>query len=93
MTDKVMKFGDGVFIKSDKGEAVGFVICDDCREAYPPPAYYTFESEGCIFQEGDDPEQKHMDTEEGCTGNLCPDCAGPHVDPDYPEDEWRRPGV
>jgi len=48
-----------------------FVICDDCRQAYLAPAYYTFPPQDCfehitaVFTE---PHQ-------GCTGNICPVCA------------------
>lgn len=53
-------------------------ICDDCFKPYSPPVYYSFEPENC--------NPKH----EGCTGNLCPNCAGPHLIPDDPDDK-RKP--
>jgi hypothetical protein len=75
----VVHFGDDVVIV----DIAEFPICDDCREAYLTPAYYVFEPEGCTV---DDEGTPH----EGCTGNLCPACAGPYLEPDKPDDP-RRP--
>jgi len=60
--------------------------CDDCRKVYAYPDYYTFDSDGCELRIGDDPDPVAHD----CTGNLCPECAGPHLEPDDPADP-RRP--
>lgn len=65
---------------------VVFFICDDCREAYPGPVYYAFDPDGC----GDELSDQEWEPHRGCTGNLCPPCAGPHVDPDK-ENDPRRP--
>jgi hypothetical protein len=59
-------------------------ICDDCGEEYEGPVYYSL-----------DMGVTHLNSltlavEEGCTGNLCPECAGPFLDPDDPDDP-RRP--
>jgi len=62
-----------------------FVVCDDCHEAYMEPAYYTFEVSACKTTESTPDGETvidHMNTLEGCTGNLCPDCAGPYIAPD-----------
>lgn len=59
-------------------------ICDDCRKEYAGPAYYTFPPELCGGY--------HDHTTPQCTGNICPDCAGPFLEPDEPDDV-RRPIV
>ena len=64
-----------------------FIICDDCREAYLEPPYYEFDPDGCTDDEPHGDYEPHGDD---CTGNVCPDCAGPYLDPDNPGDP-RRP--
>lgn len=63
--------------------------CDDCLREYPGKPYYTFEPEGC-----EDEMPLHLgETEQvttphaSCTGNLCPECAGPYLEPDDPDDD------
>jgi len=74
--------------------------CDDCGRDYPGPVYYTFDPDACIstrdaVQEGerrpltDDPDEEIVHGDD-CTGNLCPSCAGPYLEPDDPDDP-RRP--
>ena len=58
--------------------------CDDCGKEYAGPAYYTFDSEACVS--GND--IPHV----GCSGNVCPACAGPYLEPDAPDDS-RRPRI
>jgi hypothetical protein len=53
--------------------------CDECRTTYEPPIYYS-------LGDGDDSEK----ADHVCTRNLCPECAGPDLDPDDPTDP-RRP--
>lgn len=60
--------------------------CDDCGDAYAGPAYYTFLESECRTSDHDGPTTQHL----GCTGNLCPRCAGPDLEPDRRDDE-RRP--
>jgi hypothetical protein len=69
-----------------------FVICDDCREAYPEPAYYSFDTDACTTTGTDDQIIQHMDdpVDGPCTGNMCPDCAGPYLWPDD-QDDPRKP--
>lgn len=55
--------------------------CDDCRAQYTGPAYYTFDRESCMAGSDDGHD---------CTGNLGPECAGPYLEPDRPDDP-RRP--
>lgn len=74
--------------------------CDDCGKAYDGPTYYTFDVERCVssrdyMQLGERIEPTwpaDMDIPHGddCTGNICPSCAGPYLDPDDPFDD-RRP--
>ncbi len=58
--------------------------CDDCGNWYPGPAWFTFPEDACTTgTDYNGNEIYHMDSLEGCTGNLCPDC----IDhPDDPED-------
>lgn len=58
--------------------AISAPTCDDCGKEYAAPAYYTFPIEYAGDHE--------------CTGNLCPECAGPFLEPDNSEDR-RRPVV
>ncbi len=76
-------------VAHDDTSIAEFIICDDCRHAYLEPVYYTFEVEACI-QDSGGYETPHADSEEGCTGNMCPECAGSYLDPDDPDDP-RRP--
>jgi hypothetical protein len=55
--------------------------CDDCDKTYGGAPYYTFDPDDCTAD--CDP---HLD----CTGNICPRCAGPYLEPDQPGDP-RRP--
>lgn len=59
--------------------------CDDCRGTYPGDPYYTFDPNVCFVDVGG-----YITGHEDCTGNLCPECAGPHLTPDEPDDP-RRP--
>jgi len=74
--------------------------CDDCYLEYPGPVYYTFDPDACVstrdaVQEGerhpltDNPDEEIVHGDD-CTGNLCPSCAGPYLEPDQPGDP-RRP--
>jgi len=58
-------------------------ICDECSQEYEGPAYYTLE-------EDHHPPEETTLAIEVCTGNLCPECAGPFLEPDDPDDP-RRP--
>lgn len=62
-------------------------LCDDCNKEYPGPPWYTFDEEAChtveISPDGET-EILHMNTAEGCTGNLCPDCIDHPDDPKDP---------
>ena len=60
-------------------------VCDDCRQPYDGPVYYTVEDPA-------DPESGGDWHDDGstCTGSFCPDCAGPFLDPDI-EGDPRRP--
>ena len=66
-------------------QSIVFFICDDCGEAYMSPMYYTFEPSDCHVDDDDGPHK-------GCTGNLCPSCAGPDIDP-YDLHDPRRPSA
>lgn len=61
-------------------------ICDDCRKSYVGPAYYKLDPRTCPANDPANDGLPHA----GCTGNLCPDCAGPFLVPDDPNDS-RRP--
>lgn len=65
-------------------------FCDDCGGIYLGPPYYSIEPDDCSN------EIKALtledDSEHVCTTSLCPDCAGPWLEPDDPDDK-RRPGV
>lgn len=74
--------GSGTF--NEENLIQQFEICDDCREAYPTPTYYTFDREACIAAYG----SQHDD----CTGNLCPDCAD-RIIPDNSQDPRATPEV
>lgn len=65
---------------------VQFNDCDDCRAVYTGLPYYTFDPADCTEQLGDDRPEPHPN----CTGNICPACAGPHLNPDH-EGDPRRP--
>jgi len=60
------------------GVQPGVKTCDDCTEQYAGPAYYTFPTSECRTSDHDGEATPH----EGCTGNLCPRCAGPDLEPD-----------
>ena len=75
--------------------------CDDCKQEYEGPAYYTFDIEAC--QVTDQYEAIIGEAVTGiydgglmkphaaeCTGNVCPECAGDFLEPDDPDDP-RRP--
>jgi hypothetical protein len=62
--------------------------CDDCRHYYDGPVYYTLGTDN-VFGDGKRC-LVHDDDGTSCTGNLCPRCAGPYLEPDAPGDE-RRP--
>lgn len=67
------------------GRPAGMKTCDDCQEEYAGPAYYTFLPTECVTSDHDGPARAHL----GCTGNLCPRCAGPDLEPDRPDDPRR----
>lgn len=67
------------------GLQAGVKTCDDCTEEYAGPAYYTFLPEACVTSDRDGPPKPHA----GCTGNLCPRCAGPYLEPDRAGDARR----
>lgn len=92
MSDHVVVHPDGVVIINERSEAVAeFPICDDCRNAYLGPIYYSFDEDDCTEWEdlsGTRIETPHAD----CTGNLCHNCAGDDTYPDDEEDpRWVRP--
>jgi hypothetical protein len=60
--------------------------CDDCGVTCPGAIYYSLDPETCSV----DPEFNEPAPHEGCTGNLGPECAGPFLVPDQPDDP-RRP--
>lgn len=60
--------------------------CDDCGGLYQAPAYYTFDEDSCRLTVGG------VDTPHPCTGNICPQCAGPFMEPDMEHDP-RKPDV
>ncbi len=72
------------------------VQCDDCRQWYLGPAYYTL---GTGYADGDgvvsgvfgDGESGlvHASDRSVCTGSLCPRCAGPDLEPDVSGDARR----
>jgi hypothetical protein len=66
--------------------------CDDCHKQYPGPAYYTFEADGCNVIEVDAITGAETPVPHDCTENMCPDCAGPYLEPDTDGDP-RRPSV
>jgi hypothetical protein len=68
------------------GRPAGMKECDDCMQQYPGPAYYTFHPRDCKTSNHRGEAFPHV----GCTGNLCPRCAGPDLEPDRPDDP-RRP--
>lgn len=68
------------------GLQAGVKTCDDCTTEYAGPAYYTFPPSECRTSRHDGPSTPHA----GCTGNLCPRCAGPDLEPDRAGDP-RRP--
>lgn len=68
------------------GRSAGAKTCDDCCQEYAGPAYYTFQEDSCRTSDHDGPAVPHL----GCTGNLCPRCAGPDLEPDRADDP-RRP--
>jgi hypothetical protein len=55
--------------------------CDDCGQEYPSPPYYTFPAEACHWTEDG------VEIDHACTENICPNCAGPYMGPDDPEDK------
>lgn len=57
--------------------------CDDCRQQYDGPAFYAFDEEACEWSENE------VIVPHDCTGNLCPECAGPHLEPDDENDPRR----
>ena len=66
------------------------LICDDCREPYDPPVYYTFET--CLYESFPTALTSAGREHPYCTGILCPRCAGTYLEPDDPDDP-RRPLV
>ena len=62
--------------------------CDDCRKTYTGQPYYTFDEAGC--NEVDIIDGAEVAVEHDCTGNLCPECAGPFLDPDEGNDPLPR---
>lgn len=47
-------------------------VCDDCGDWYAAPAYYTFDTPDCTVENG----------AHDCSGNVCPRCCGPDMEPD-----------
>ena len=82
----VNHYGSAVSILVRRQDPVNFHICDDCGNAYLSPRYYTFDPRDCIADDGISGEHRH----EGCTGNMCPPCAGSFIEPDD-ENDPRRP--
>jgi hypothetical protein len=89
---------------TDMEHKVGCILfmawCDDCGREYEWPPYYTFPEESCVSTrdfmqlgervEASWPAEDGIEHGDDCTGNLCPACAGPYLEPDDPSD-WRRP--
>lgn len=71
------------------GRSAGPKTCDDCGQSYAGPAYYTFQEGECRTSRHDGPPTPHA----GCTGNLCPRCAGPDLEPDRANDARRPSGL
>ena len=64
--------------------------CDDCRQQYEGPAYYTFDPEECMTNVLDTGELVAFTVPHyKCTGNIGP-CCGDELMPDD-EDDPRRP--
>lgn len=65
--------------------------CDDCERTYPGTPYYTFDPEGCEDEVVTEVRQgvylRETVSHRDCTGNLCPECAGPFLEPDDPDDD------
>jgi len=70
------------------GRPAGAKICDDCGKEYAGPAYYTFHPKDCKTSNHRGEALPHA----GCTGNLCPRCAGPYLEPDRASDPRRQYG-
>jgi len=70
------------------GRPAGAKICDDCGKEYAGPAYYTFHPKDCKTSRHRGRPIPHA----GCTGNLCPRCAGPYLEPDRAGDSRRSHG-
>ena len=64
--------------------------CDDCGKIYQGPPYYTFDAEGCNTVDIIGGAEVAVDHD--CTENICPECAGPFLEPDE-ENDPRRPSV
>lgn len=87
---KVFGFPDSVVVRGfDHVPDASFAICDDCHEAYPDPPYYSFDME-CVVTETDPVTGIEEMIDHTCTNNLCPDCAGPYLEPEN-EDDPRKP--
>jgi len=67
------------------GRPAGVKICDDCLQEYAGPGYYTFHPRYCKTTNHKGEAFAHL----GCTGNLCPRCAGPYLEPDRRDDPRR----
>lgn len=81
---RVYNYGDSAYVDAvDSAES--FAICDDCRQAYLDPPYYTFPTEACKESIGMVIPTPHKE----CTGNLCPDCAI-DLEPDNENDPRRQ---
>jgi len=63
--------------------------CDDCGKDYPGEPYYTFEAESCNTVDIIDGAEVAVDHD--CTENICPECAGPFLEPDIYLDPRRPP--
>lgn len=82
---------DVVYVQdSDTGASENFVICDDCREAYLEPAYYSYGDDD-LLTETDPVTGATTEVPHECMHNLCPACAD-QLEPDD-EDDPRRPSA
>lgn len=66
--------------------------CDDCDKEYPGDPYYTFEADSCSVLHVDPVTGEEKEVPHDCTENMCPECAGPFLEPDTDGDP-RRPAV
>lgn len=91
---KVFNSPDSVVVRGfDHVPDAEFIVCDDCREAYLEPAYYSwFDADPCELTETDPVTGEVTEIPHDCTFNECPDCAGPYLEPDL-ENDPRRPAI